>query len=163
MEKKDMKLFKKEESKYVDAMGTTHHFTYLIYEGMQVRPAKYFHIEREVEVKALYLFVNEVIFKEGEIEKGHTREYDFGFLSSRSNEINTVVRDLMSARGIQEFFDIVKEARDEFRVHLDKDAHRALKKLLGMRRIEDRVNNKMTQHQRKRQPLNIPKYKGPKK
>lgn len=82
-----------------------------------------------VEIKAYNIYVSERWSRDGQIV--YSDNYDTGFVSSRANEIASLVRLFLECNSIPDMNMVLEPLRKQFKVAIKKDAQRTLLKQLG--------------------------------
>ncbi|MDK2600746.1 hypothetical protein QO179_24940 [Bacillus stercoris] len=126
---KNEKLFRTQRHEVVDG-DITHEITTEVYQGYAFIKAKYKHKTEVVKVKAFRLFVKDVWVYECQAYR--TLPYDFGYVSSRSGEIAYALAKIKECKSLEEIRILMADLEEDFRVALEKDAIREIKRLLGL-------------------------------
>jgi hypothetical protein len=148
-------VFKRKKHTYTNALGHTHYLTYVVYEEMVERTGALDIMDKPavVEIKGYRVVINETVEHNGEY--AYTRNYDLGFLSTRTSEINYLLARLPRCKGIEEVHELVEDLKVDFRVAIERDIRKALKKLLGLR-THNLTNNMVPSRSKEPTPLKIP-------
>lgn len=123
-------------------------FTTVVMQGTDWRMAEYRGIKQLVLVKAYRIAVQEEYVWEG--QSFRKRQHDFGFCTSRSGEVAHSFKIIQDCESLEDVILVIEDAMVDFRVALDKDAKKILRRLLGydMKKVEPVVRTN-----RKHQPL----------
>lgn len=151
----NQQVFKRRQHQTTDVLGYTHHFTYVVYEAEADRLGRLDHLAEEavVTIKGYRVVINETVEHSGEF--AYTRDYDLGFLSTRTSEVHYLLVQLRRCKGLEEIQSLVEDLKVDFNVAIERDTRKALRELLGLR--TDSLTNKLVSTKRNRpKPLKIP-------
>jgi len=111
----------------------TKEFRVEVYRGIASLETKYRHFNRVVDIKAFGLIVEETWSYEGTVYR--ELKQDFGQFTARSGEVAYALAQIKQCTSIEAIEDLLEDLDVDFRVALQKDAMRELKRLIGLQKI----------------------------
>lgn len=105
-----------------------------VFKGQAYRNARYEYkqvsYEKIVQIKAFSILISEIIMEDGAPKK--VLAASFPYCTSRTGDFMTAIVLMKERRSILEIEFMMENTRSRFNVALDRDAQKAMKKLLGL-------------------------------